>query len=246
MFTCPECSKTFDHPGKLVFHRVSAHGYRASGKGGKGGKATTPPRTPAPSVGATEKEIRDEVLEFTGNVQMGGHFLRGIGVAHLGLAIAGVEVEKGTPGAIVDGGRSWVVRSRAVMAEPLLLDQCKRNLQLFLAIRRVNQFLRGGVAVEVGGGLLAAAAVDAGLSPAVGFMLGPLPIQPIPAVIGDVLAFREAELADQEEARGVSAGNGHRGVTMEDLEYQARTAGRRTSSTTEGGVTTVEGDVTAT
>lgn len=207
-YACPSCEKVFDHPGKLMMHRVSAHKYRkgddAAG-GGSSAKAKSSPRTPpkpkpdAPLPG--EAEIRAAAEAFTGNMRGVGMIVRPM-APHFGTTLAGVEVEKGTPGAILEGGRSWMVRSRAVMAEPLLVDQMKRDARIYRLVKQVNALFEGGTAVEVAGGLLAGAAVDVGVSPAIGFQMGPLPVQPIPMVIGDVLDY----VAMEREANGEPQG----------------------------------------
>ncbi len=210
VYVCPTCEKPFDHPGKLMMHRVSAHKYRR-GDNANGatpaakGRTDKPPREPKPAGDGPlpgEAEVVREVKAFTGNMRGAGGIARSFGAVHFGTTLMGVEVDRGTPGAFEEAGKWWVVRSRAVMAEPLLIDQAKRDVRIFRVIRSVNRFLEGGTALEVVGGVVAAAAVDAGVPPGIGIQLGPVPLQPIPMVIDDVLQYvaAERELAGQAPA----------------------------------------------
>jgi hypothetical protein len=219
VYACPTCGKEFDMPGKVTFHRIAAHKYRPAGsKGKKPASSSTSrapaatgeaPRTTPPRPAVPDKEIEAEVDEGVANMRVVGGFLNGTFAPHLGLTIMGVEVDPrqlpaGTA-AIEEprgSGRYWLVRSRAVMIAPVLVDQCKRDLRFYFALRQFNRLFKLEGAVEVGVGLVAAGAVDAGIPPEMGFKLGRMTIQPIPAVIGDVLEFAAAQRQAEEQAGG--------------------------------------------
>jgi hypothetical protein len=198
---CPECGKEFDRPGQVTFHRIAVHKYRAASKAAKA-------RTPGPSsadTGATDTQIEKDVRKAVGYVQGFGAILKMGPAQHTGTAIMGVEAPKGTAGALEDDGRVWYVRSRAVMAQPTLIDQARRNVQIYRIIVAFNQFCESGVIIEAAAGIAAAVAVDAGVPVNVGLKLGPIPMRPIPLVIPDVLewvAYERERAAAEAEAGG--------------------------------------------
>lgn len=96
---------------------------------------------------------------------------------------------------------AWLVKSRAEMAGNVLLEHAKRDRRVLAAIDRFNRLFTNVEVVEVVGGVVAAAAVDAHLiEPDASIALpGGVQMPLLAPVIGDTVAYIAAQ---QEAAQG--------------------------------------------
>lgn len=183
-FACDECEERFPSKASLAQHKRKHGPARTRAK---------PAATPAPGDLVAEAVIGKAVA----NLQVIGGYLS-IVLPHTGLAIAGV------PGEQPDDPP--VVQSRAVLAGRVLEQWARRDERVLRALDRFNALFETSEAIELGASLGAAVAVDVGvvdpqLSIEVGPFQGERAIQPVRAVIGDVVdyvgAIREEEERQQ-------------------------------------------------
>lgn len=245
VYACPECSKEFDKPGPMVFHRIAVHGYKAKGKSKAGSSRTKTGGGPPARSMPLEAEVAAVVEAAVGNLRGVGGLLKLSVAPHTGTAIMGVEVPAGTEGAFQipgalgeDAKRWWLVKSRAVMAGPVVFEQAKRDPRIFQILRSFNRAFELGAGVEVLAGVAAAAAVDAGVPPEFGVMLGRIPLQPIPAIIPDVLEWVELERVEEARLAGGSA--------PREAGSNGAQPGAKSGAKSGAKVTVVEGGVEAT
>jgi hypothetical protein len=171
-FPCDECDFVASSRRGLAQHKRShAAPQRAS-------------REPA-RVAPSDLLVEEVVGKTVANLQVVGGYLS-IVLPHTGLAIAGVPGER--------PGDPPIVQSRAVLAGTVLGQWARRDDRVLQALARFNRLFETSEVVELAVGLSAAVAVDVGAVPAdlaveVGPFVGDRAIQPVRAVIGDVVDY---------------------------------------------------------
>lgn len=170
-FPCSECDFVGSSASSLGQHKRKHQVARA---------AKPPPRTtPGEAV------VAEVIGKTVANLQVLGGYLSMV-LPHTGIAIAGVPGER--------EGDPPIVQSRAAVAGNVLELWAKRDARVLAALGRFNQLFETSAVVELAAGIGAAVAVDLGAVPAdlaveIGPFAGENAIQPVRAVIGDVIDF---------------------------------------------------------
>lgn len=171
-FACPDCDFVATSKAGLAQH---ARKHRA------------PKREPVREavVAASDLVVEAVVGKTVANLQVIGGYVSII-FPHTGLAIAGVPGERESDPPIV--------QSRAIIAGRVLAKWAQRDERVLKALDRFNALFETSEAVELAAGIGAAVAVDVGLvDPHLAVEVGPFTgdraIQPVRAVIGDVVDY---------------------------------------------------------
>jgi hypothetical protein len=202
-FPCPECDRVLSTRPAMLAHIAFKHrGVKLGGAGkskpaGKAPAPATRERKPAPLP--TEAEVKVEIGKAVANLKTAGGFLS-IVAPHTGIAIAGVVSE---PSREFPAGQI-IVNSRADRAGRILEGWALRDYRVLEAVRRFNAIFEGSDAASLAAELGAAVAVDVRLAdPHMALEVGPFrgenAIKPVEALIGDVVAYVDANSEPEPE-----------------------------------------------
>lgn len=153
-----------------------------------------PDARPGPTPAPSEVVVAEVIGKTVANLQVIGGYVS-IVLPHTGLTLAGVPGER--------EGDPPIVQSRAIIAGRVLEKWAMRDERVLKALDRFNALFETSEVVELAAGLAAAVAVDVGAVPAdlaieIGPFVGAQAIQPVRAVIGDVIGY--VELVRQEQS----------------------------------------------
>ncbi|HYR17898.1 MAG TPA: C2H2-type zinc finger protein [Myxococcales bacterium] len=192
-FVCADCGTPFRTKAGLAQHRRHTHAASAR---------TAPPTQPADAL------VAEVIGKTVANLQVMGGYLAVV-LPHTGVALMGVPHPESTEARPLPD----VVQSRAAMAGNVLAKLARRDERVLAALNRFNQLFETSEVVELAAGLGAAVAVDVGAVPAdlaieVGPFTGTGAIQPVRAIIGDVVDYVAAARAQAEAQQPPRAPDG--------------------------------------
>jgi hypothetical protein len=176
-FACPECPKVFSSAQRLSAHRRLAPDHaRPAKEPTKSSKPSKPELTP------------DQIVDLAVvNTQTFGAGLAATIAPHLGVAIAGVQDEKG----------AWIVRSRAEMAGNLIRERARKEPRMLRLLVLYNRLFEVPDGLVLATSLPAALMLDTGratpdMTVALPLFGREFKLQPMRMAAGDVIDYVES------------------------------------------------------